>query len=252
MWHKLKRAILLALLATTVTLCIAMPGIPLLGGTIDLSAWVLCIICPIIIVMPGSLYIFAQSDRLAEAHQELIQAHLALAEVHAKLAEKARHDDMTGMLNRQSFIEAMETLRRKSDAGALLIIDADHFKRVNDGYGHHAGDAALAAICGALGRAVRQGDIAGRIGGEEFGVFLVGVDPAEATEAAERLRREVEAVTFTPEGRKVPLTISIGGVLCEPGMSIADMMREADIRLYEAKRRGRNRVVMQPAFPRAA
>jgi diguanylate cyclase (GGDEF)-like protein len=249
----LRRAAMMAAVATAATLAIALPAIPLLGGTIDLSAWVLCAFCPLVVAFPGAAYILAQSDKLARAHRELVTAHAALAEAHARLTEKARHDDMTGMLNRQSFIEALETMRRKSEAGALLILDADHFKKVNDGYGHHAGDQALGAICGALARAVRAGDLVGRIGGEEFAVFLGGASEAEAAEVAERIRSEVERVIFNPGiGRNLRLTVSIGGASCRPGMTLSDLMREADLRLYEAKRRGRNRVIMHPGLPEAA
>ena len=99
---------------------------------------------------------------------------------------------MTGMLNRESFFAALEGSRRKSDRGALLIIDADHFKKINDNFGHLTGDAALLEIAAAISRAIRVGDILGRIGGEEFGAFLVGASDKEAIRVAERIRREVE------------------------------------------------------------
>ncbi len=239
--------------AMAATLLIAIPAIPMLGGTIDLSSWVLCSLCPLIIVFPAGTYIFSQAERLAAAHDQLLEAHGALAEAHEKLSEKARRDGMTGMLNRQSFIDALEDIRAETSNGALLILDADHFKKINDGYGHLAGDAALHAICAALVRTVRPRDLVGRIGGEEFGVFLVEAEETQASVDAERIRREIESTAFKPiAGRNIRLTVSIGGTVCRPGMTISDLMREADTRLYEAKRLGRNRVIMEPGLPRAA
>ena len=105
---------------------------------------------------------------------------------------------MTGMLNRESFFAALDGSRRKTDRGALLIIDADHFKKINDSYGHLTGDTALLEIAAAISRAIRAGDMLGRIGGEEFGAFLVGASDQEAIRVAERIRREVELIRFQP------------------------------------------------------
>ena len=125
---------------------------------------------------------------------------------------------MTGMLNRESFFAALDGSRRKSDRGALLIIDADHFKTINDSYGHLTGDDALLLIASAIERGVRSGDVLGRIGGEEFGAFLVGATEQEAKRVAERIRREVELIRFRPvDERTVPLTVSIGGITLRRG-----------------------------------
>ena len=151
---------------------------------------------------------------------------------------------MTGMLNRENFFALLDSSRRKTDRGALLIIDADHFKKINDSFGHLTGDAALLEIAAAISRGVRSGDVLGRIGGEEFGAFLVGATEAEASVVAERIRREVEKVCFQPAGAPVPLTVSIGGTVCAFGATVSELMRAADRRLYVAKNRGRNLVIV--------
>jgi diguanylate cyclase (GGDEF)-like protein len=148
---------------------------------------------------------------------------------------------MTGMLNRETFFAALDGSRRKADRGALLIIDADHFKTINDNYGHLTGDDALLLIAAAIERGVRGGDVLGRIGGEEFAAFLVGATEPEARRVAERIRREVELVRFRPvDERTVPLTVSIGGITCGESATVSELRRAADRRLYEAKHRGRN------------
>ncbi|TIY02584.1 MAG: GGDEF domain-containing protein, partial [Mesorhizobium sp.] len=157
------------------------------------------------------------------------------------------------MLNRESFFAALDASRRKSDRGALLIIDADHFKIINDSYGHLTGDEALLLIASAIERGVRSGDVIGRIGGEEFGAFLVGATEQEAKRVAERIRREVELIRFRPvDERVIPLTVSIGGVTCGEDAGVSDLMRAADHRLYLAKHRGRNLTILDRDISEAA
>jgi diguanylate cyclase (GGDEF)-like protein len=154
---------------------------------------------------------------------------------------------MTGMLNRENFFAALDGSRRRSDRGALLIIDADHFKRINDSFGHLTGDDALLEIAAAISRGVRNGDVLGRIGGEEFAAYLVGATDQEAKLVAERIRHEVELVRFRPGGeRTIPLTVSIGGTACAAEATVSELMRAADRKLYEAKNAGRNLAIFEP------
>ncbi|PSJ57844.1 GGDEF domain-containing protein [Pseudaminobacter soli (ex Li et al. 2025)] len=239
------RALLVSILAVAGSLLVAVTVVPMMGGTVDGNAWLMCIVCPLATAFPASAYTFWQSDRLKQAHRELARAHAQLAATHRALAEKASRDDMTGMLNRESFFAALDGSRRRSDRGALLIIDADHFKKINDNFGHLTGDDALLEIAAAISRGVRSGDILGRIGGEEFGAFLIGATEAEAAVVAERIRGEVEKVCFQPAGeQQVPLTVSIGGTVCALGATVSELMRAADRRLYEAKNRGRNLAIV--------
>ncbi|MDH6230917.1 diguanylate cyclase (GGDEF)-like protein [Mesorhizobium soli] len=246
------RASLVSILAVAGSLLVAVTVVPMMGGTVDGNAWLMCIVCPLATAFPASAYTFWQSDRLKHAHRELERAHAQLAATHRRLAEKASRDDMTGMLNRETFFASLDGSRRRSDRGALLIIDADHFKKINDNFGHLTGDEALLEIAAAISRGVRSGDILGRIGGEEFGAFLIGATEQEAAVVAERIRREVEKVCFKPAGeQQVPLTVSIGGTVCALGATVSELMRAADRRLYEAKNRGRNLTIVA-GLPSAA
>ena len=244
---------LVAVGSTAASLSIVALLVPLLGGSVDGTAWLMSIICPLAISWPASAFTFRQSERLRRAHDELSATHAELAATHRDLAERARRDQMTGLLNRESFFAALDSLRRKSDAGALLIIDADHFKKINDGHGHQVGDAALLAISAAICRGLRSRDIVARIGGEEFAAYLEGASPAEAAVVAERVRHEVEMVNFAASGGAgVALTVSIGGTICAPEATLSDLLRAADHRLYAAKRAGRNRVMIEQGLSQAA
>jgi diguanylate cyclase (GGDEF)-like protein len=240
------RATLVAVIATVGSLLVAVTVVPLLGGTVDGNAWLMLVLCPLLTAFPASAYTFWQSDRLKQAHRELARTHAQLVAAHRRLAEKASRDDMTGMLNRENFFAVLDSSRRKADRGALLIIDADHFKRINDNFGHLTGDAALLEIVAAISRGVRAGDVLGRIGGEEFGAFLIGASEKEAAAVAERIRREVEQVCFrAAEGEQIPLTVSIGGTVCPLEANVSELMRTADRHLYEAKNRGRNLAIVE-------
>ncbi|WP_378944880.1 GGDEF domain-containing protein [Mesorhizobium sp. ANAO-SY3R2] len=236
-----------------VTLPMVLGTIRLLGGTIDAAAYILPIICPLLMGFPSAFYSLWQREKLKRAHEDLSRAHAQLAAAHRRLSEKASRDEMTGMLNRENFFAALDGSRRKSDRGALLIIDADHFKRINDSFGHLTGDQALLQIASAISRGVRSGDILGRIGGEEFGAFLVGASADEAKLVAERIRAEVEKLSFQPDNeRSVPLTVSIGGTSCPVEANVSELMRAADKRLYEAKARGRNLAIFNDGISEAA
>jgi len=249
----LLKSTLAALASMAVSLLIAATVVPLMGGVVDGNAWLMCAICPLLIAWPASGYSFWQNKRLRLMNGELAKAHAELTAAHVRLAEKASRDDMTGMLNRESFFAALDMTRRRSDRGSLLIIDADHFKKINDTYGHLAGDDALLEISRAIFRATRRGDVVGRIGGEEFGVLLAGAQENEAEAVAERIRSEVERISYRPrDGKPVVLTVSIGGVRCPSEAGVSDLMRTADKKLYEAKNRGRNLVVLEKGIAAAA
>lgn len=241
------RSGLIAAGSALASLAIASVVVPMAGGTVDGYALLMCVVCPLVVAWPASGWTLYQGRRLRSAHRELTRAHAELAAAHRRLAEKAKLDEMTGMLNREAFFAAIDGTRRKSDRGALLIIDADHFKKINDSYGHLTGDDALLEISAAIARGIRSGDVLGRIGGEEFAAFLVGATPDEARRVAERIRHEVEMIRFRPDREAtVPLTVSIGGTACQQGATVPELMRAADRKLYEAKRTGRNRTVFAP------
>lgn len=218
-----------------------------LGSRLDPANWFVFFASPVIVALPVATFLFWQGARLRETHLALATAHLNLAEAHKRLKERSRRDDMTGLLTRHAFRTALSGEGDAPTAGALLIVDADRFKQINDTFGHQAGDLALLEIAGAITGALRQSDLVARVGGEEFAVFLRGADPAEAEQVAERIRQNVANASFSPdEGIAVPLSVSIGGAMSGDGQSFARLFESADRRLYEAKNAGRNRTVMPP------
>jgi diguanylate cyclase (GGDEF)-like protein len=177
------------------------------------------------------------------------QQHLAELEV------LATRDALTGVANLRSFhqLAALELdhARRMGRALSLLALDIDHFKRINDGWGHAAGDAALKAFTAACSGALRELDILGRCGGEEFAIVLPNTGVEGALVTAERLRQRVEQIQVPlPGGQVLGFTVSIGVAATGPGdwpataPAIADLLAAADKALYRAKADGRNRVAI--------
>mgnify|MGYP003628120144 FL=1 len=121
------------------------------------------------------------------------------------------------------------------------MIDADNFKAINDLFGHDNGDQALAIIARSIRSVLRTGDLVGRMGGEEFAVYLPDLDYSQTEAIAERIRRSVNLAVFNPDGRQRTLSVSIGGAVFEGRASFAELFRIADQRLYKAKQTGRNR-----------
>jgi diguanylate cyclase (GGDEF)-like protein len=168
-----------------------------------------------------------------------------------RLERLATTDEMTGICNRRHFLTLAETeWRRFQDDGApfaLLILDVDLFKSINDRFGHNVGDAVIKSVAAICQREKRDADILARIGGEEFVLLLPQTRRDEAVGFAEKLRQRVEAELFVHDGESLRLTISIGAAEAEAGMAgIGDIMKRADQALYDAKRGGRNRVESRP------
>jgi diguanylate cyclase (GGDEF)-like protein/PAS domain S-box-containing protein len=165
-------------------------------------------------------------------------------------ADKARHDaltdDLTGLPNRRLFDAALagrlENLTRYGWRFGLLIVDIDHFKAVNDKYGHAFGDAVLVGIGTTLHGAVRGGDVVARWGGEEFAVLVEAPDDAGLVEAAERLRVLVAQSEVRLAGVIQKVSVSVGGTLACPEDSAETVFARADAALYGAKHGGRNRI----------
>lgn len=166
-----------------------------------------------------------------------------LAIANARLGRVARTDSLTACLNRGAFTDRIDAWLRDPAAarsGALLVIDADNFKTINDLYGHDVGDEALTVIARAIRSVLRNGDIVGRMGGEEFGVFLPGVTLHQAQLVADRIRLCVNFAAFQPQGEPHELSVSIGGAVFTQATSFAQLFRIADQRLYGVKHAGRN------------
>ncbi|GAB4519402.1 MAG: GGDEF domain-containing protein [Roseibium sp.] len=194
-------------------------------------------IIPLLIAPPIFLYLLSRMRLLSIAHREL--------------AQLAATDSLTSLLNRRAFAEKVEKLIRKAEprsahsTDALLLIDVDHFKTVNDCFGHDAGDEALALIAGVIRDCLCDADIAGRLGGEEFAIFLPGQPHDSVAHFAERLRQAVRDLNFVPEGTPHTLAISVGGIIFDGKPSFRELYRRADKQLYLAKHNGRDRVELK-------
>jgi len=188
----------------------------------------------------------------ASEEVELIQRFATLAALaydnahqRERLSEQARTDELTGLFNRRHFHERLGSelarVRRGDEPVALLLLDVDDFKAVNDGHGHPVGDTVLCAFADLLREAVRGADVICRTGGEEFAVILPGADEVEAVLAAERIVAAVRAGHLGPSGA---LTASVGlAVAPQEGDTVAALFRAADDRLLAAKAQGKDRAV---------
>jgi diguanylate cyclase (GGDEF)-like protein len=218
----------------------------------DPRGYAIATICPLVISPAISFMIFRQSEKLRQTLDTLNRVMQELEITNAKLFEKSSRDSMTGLLNREAFFNHVDRVRAQQ-AGSLLIIDADHFKKINDMHGHYNGDGALMAIAQSITSCVGQGASIARIGGEEFAVYLATDDENQVKSMAETIRAEVSRIEFrTPENEQVPLSVSIGGIAGISKGTMADHFQIADRRLYEAKRNGRNCVIIEPKLKNAA
>lgn len=199
------------------------------------------VIVPTVIAAPLFFYFLNKLRELAVAN-------------HA-MAIIASTDSLTGLLNRGAFIALAESClsRRGTDdresRGALLVVDADNFKTINDRFGHECGDDALKLIADAIRKTARVTDHVGRLGGEEFGIFLPGSSPMHAEYLAERIRLAIAGINFAPRDTPVALSVSVGCASFATGLPFKDLFRVADRKLYEAKDMGRNQVAASLVGP---
>lgn len=200
-------------------------------------------------------------EHLAELVMEQMELRLAarqifridkeLHEINKLLREKAAHDALTGLPNRETSFahlnKMLENAASEKQALSLIIFDIDHFKRVNDSYGHTAGDLVLSAVAQRLAHACRRNELIGRIGGEEFMAVLYPCDENEARHSAERFCRAISSGPIVLDDKTaIPITLS-GGVYTAPTSSTPntlDAYRYADTALLQSKRDGRNRITM--------
>ena len=193
---------------------------------------------PLSMVMAAVLIALGVADRLLDQRRALSEAE-----------RRAETDPLTGVLNRRSLIERLEAACLRAQARdmpiALLFIDLDHFKQINDSYGHLAGDACLAGVVTPIQAELRQSDVVGRYGGEEFIVILSSASASAAHMIAERIRERVAGVRVEGYGPPIRLTCSIGVAASDTlGVWGRHLIARADEAVYAAKRSGRNRVQM--------
>lgn len=168
-------------------------------------------------------------------------------QMESSLKELAHRDSLTGVANRRYFFERADAeyarSRRYGRVLSIVMIDIDHFKRINDQYGHFRGDEVLKTLCESTKTQLRESDLLARIGGEEFVLLLAETDLSGACIVAERLRRVTTALRVISEGAEIGWTISLGvATLIPADAAIGDCLKRADDALYRAKAAGRNRV----------
>ncbi|MFZ5911631.1 MAG: diguanylate cyclase [Chloroflexota bacterium] len=193
---------------------------------------------------------YRQAQQALQAVNTQLKARVEEVEnLQQQLQEQAIRDPLTGVYNRRFLNEALEyefvRARRRKSHLAIIIMDLDSFKSINDQYGHRAGDLALQRIAGTLVEKIRQGDILCRYGGEEFVILMPEIDPEVATQRAEELREAIEALTVSSPKGVFRVTASLGLVVYPNRASNADdLLHAADDALFVAKRKGKNKVVV--------
>ncbi|MBS4030391.1 MAG: diguanylate cyclase [Clostridiales bacterium] len=179
-----------------------------------------------------------------------VQSTLRFKEQLEQLKEMSLKDGLTGLYNHYFLIELFEkelTRHERTGQGmGFIMVDIDFFKKVNDTYGHQTGDFVLKKLSNLLTKSVRQGDVVGRYGGEEFGIVFANSSKEDAIRACERIRKRVENYVFNVSETDIRITVSLGVCYKEPNttMTCQEMIQYADKALYTAKRNGRNQFVV--------
>ncbi len=188
-------------------------------------------------------------EKLRLTNQELHAANEKLAIAHGEMEQMAMQDALIGINNRRGFFRAAEReiarIQRQGNDCAVLMLDIDYFKRVNDNYGHDIGDLVLKTYGSAVNKNLRPTDIFARMGGEEFVVMLPDTELPQAEEIAERIRRSIAKIAINVNGDLIHITVSIGVAAWKEteNNSLRAMLACADARLYRAKAEGRNQVI---------
>ncbi|KJF65299.1 GGDEF domain-containing protein [Rhizobium nepotum] len=238
------KSILTGLVSVAASLALSYSVVPFLGGRVEGAGLLMTIFCPLAISIPASALHFRQSEKVRQAEAATREALKKLADAYETLRLQSRTDGLTGVLARTAFMDDLEVASQQGMAGALLFLDLDHFKVINDRYGHAAGDEALRCAGRILARYQTQSDFVGRLGGEEFGVFQSGLTFDEMLGRCEQLREEIAGIILhAPSGLRVMMSASIGACHCPMGFDPSECLKAADENLYQAKALGRNRVV---------
>ena len=184
-----------------------------------------------------------------ELERQVLQRTQELQLAKQAAEKEASTDYLTGIFNRRRFIQEAQSriklCQRKSQPVSLLMFDLDHFKQINDEFGHSVGDTALKAFAQGISQHVRETDVFGRLGGEEFGLLICESAP-EALQTAERLKQVVSKLQISLENATLSMTTSIGIADGQPNSTIESLMHDADQALYRAKSAGRNQVLVAP------
>jgi len=227
-WLKITSGVAFSVAATLLML-LAVSSMP--GMEIPQPYWAVGAVCPALVSAPVCIVLV----RLSERHRAM---SIELKRANERLERISERDSLTDLLNRGVFFDRAEALHRSSP-GWLLMVDIDHFKKINDSYGHDVGDQALRSVARAICAVAEAPAICGRLGGEEFVVYCPGGNMAAAMAMADDIRAVVQASVLAG---KVHLTVSVG-VAGGPDVStISAGLKAADQAMYVAKRNGRNQV----------
>ena len=202
----------------------------------------------ILIVMGGTMALNLRILSVKRARQQLRKESLSLALEVAKNREIALRDGLTGLLNRRAMMEIIGQEQRRNHrtkaSSVLAMLDLDHFKRINDNYGHAAGDGVLQAFAATAASLVREGDVLARWGGDEFLLMLSDTTVAQAAMLIKRMSAGVAQLEVSAIPGPLGLKLSAGLALMLPGESAEDTIHRADQAMYQAKAQGRNRVAL--------
>lgn len=194
-----------------------------------------------------AIFVVRATRELSDALQSLLRLRRELEIEHRIASNAARTDELTGLNNLRAFKEQADTMlaytRRHGLPLCALMLDIDHFKQINDSHGHAVGDRVLQAVATQLKTTLREADLCGRLGGEEFGVLLAGADLNEARQIAEKLRMAIQAIALPANDTTLHVTISVG--VAEAATACPDttiLLAQADAAMYRAKSNGRNQV----------
>lgn len=231
---RILRSVCFSILVTITSLVAASK---LSGVSVPIVYWLFAVLCSGTISTIVSARLSFQSEHIQQLYEDLRQAH-------AQLKVSADTDPLTGLLNRGAFFREVTMLRNHEEAGWLVVLDVDHFKSINDRFGHDLGDRALERVGEAIRQAVRETDLVGRLGGEEFAIYLPHVGEEEAILIAKRVRSLIaESSAFEWDGQPQHVTVSLG--LARDGQEpLRDHLNRADVAMYRANEGGRNQVAL--------
>jgi diguanylate cyclase (GGDEF)-like protein len=218
-----------------------------------------------LVVLDKSLGVitFRGDDRLEESHLQQLEALICAlvyplrnALMYKRALDTALKDPVTGINNRAALNATIDRevnlSHRHGYALSVIMLDLDHFKRINDEYGHLAGDTVLRTLAGRITDCTRGSDMVFRYGGEEFTVVLSNTEIDGAALLAERIRKAIASIPIVIDDFEIPVTVSIGVSTLETGDTSATLINRADVALYDAKTAGRNRVMIQTGAPSPA
>ena len=234
--------IIVTAISTLLSVAITFTIYKIFGKDVPYITFLIAIIAPLLIAPFISSY--------------LIRVALELYIIETKLKKLTTHDELTGLYSRRNFFELAENYyslaKRKDYVFTVVIMDLDHFKNINDTYGHLAGDQALKKIGSVLNKSMRSSDFIGRYGGEEFISLLPETSVDSALKFCEILHEKIKNTDINYEGKDIPITVSIGCTTYDPAknkVQLDELIKQADEALYQAKHEGRNRTVQYASQP---